>query len=106
MSLASDSSETVVVTTVKLGAVTNSDMRMHYVLMILNLTVIQSPTDLNHENNKCLIISDTIQVMPIKFAVKIVRLKPNAVNQMYNYNLLLSPLYSDHNQQADYSATI
>ena len=32
-------------------------------------------TYLNHENNKYLIISETIQAMPIKFAVNIVRLK-------------------------------
>ena len=35
----------------------------------------QGRTDLNNENNKCSIISETVQAMPIKFAVKIVRLK-------------------------------
>ena len=50
-------------------------MRMHLVLIILILTFIQGHTDLNHENNKCLIISETIQAMPIKFALKIARLK-------------------------------
>ena len=30
---------------------------------------------LNHENNECSIISETIQAMPITFAVNIVRLK-------------------------------
>ena len=29
----------------------------------------------NHGNNHCLIISETIQAMPIKFAVKVIRLK-------------------------------
>ena len=50
---------------------------MHHVLNILAMTFIQGHTDLNHENNKCLIISENIQAMPIKFAVKIVRLKIN-----------------------------
>ena len=36
---------------------------------------IQGHTDQNHENNTRLIISETIQAMPIKFAVKLVRLK-------------------------------
>ena len=58
---------------IKLGMVTASDMRMHHI--ILTLTIIQSHADLNNENNKCLIISETIQVMPIKFAMKIVQLK-------------------------------
>ena len=40
-----------------------------YVLIILTLTFIQSHTDLNYENKKCLIISE------IKLAVKIVPLK-------------------------------
>ena len=48
---------------------------MHHVLIILALTFIPGHTDLNHENNKCLIISETIQAMPIKFAVKIVPVK-------------------------------
>ena len=50
-------------------------MRMHHVIIILTFTFIQGHTDLNHEHNKCLIISETIQTMPIRFAVKIVRLK-------------------------------
>ena len=58
-------------------------MLMHHVLTILSLTFIQGRhTDLNqHENKQCLIISQTIEAMPITFAVKIVRLK------VYNYNL-------------------
>ena len=44
-------------------------------LIILTLNFIQGHTDLNHENNKCLIISETIQAKPIIFAVKIVWIK-------------------------------
>ena len=62
-------------TITKLGTVTVSEMLMHYVLIILTLTFIPGFTDFNDENDKCLIISETIQVMPIMFAVKIVRLK-------------------------------
>ena len=72
LSLASDSSETVEVTIVKLGTVTASDMRMHHVLIILTLIFSYGHTDLNHENNKCSIISGIIHAMPIRFAVKIV----------------------------------
>ena len=49
--------------------------RNHDELIILILTIIQDHTDRNHEHNKCLIISEAIQAMPIKCAVKIVRLK-------------------------------
>ena len=48
---------------------------MHNVLIMLALTFIQGHTDLNHEHNKCSIISETVQAMPIAFDVKIVRLK-------------------------------
>ena len=75
LSLASDSSETVEVIIMKLSTVTASDMRMQHVLIIMTLTFSQGHTDLNHENNKCLIISETVQAMPITFAVKIVQLK-------------------------------
>ena len=44
---------------IKLGTVTASDMRMHHVLVVLNLTFIQGHTDLSHENNECSIISET-----------------------------------------------
>ena len=47
---------------------------MHHVLIILTLTFIQGHTDLNRENNKCSIISESVQVIPIMLAVKIVRL--------------------------------
>ena len=75
VSLASDFSETIEVTIVKLGTVTASDMGMLHLLIILTLTFIQGHIDLNHENNVCSIITETVQAMPIKFAVKIVRLK-------------------------------
>ena len=55
---------------------TASDMRMRHVLIILTLTFIQSHMDLSRKkNNKCSIISETAQAIPIKFTVKIVRLK-------------------------------
>ena len=72
VSLASDSSATIEVIIIKLGTVTASDMPMHHV------TFIHGRTDLNHENNKWLIVivSETSQAIPIKFsAVKIVRLR-------------------------------
>ena len=75
MSIASDSAETIEVVIIQLSTVTASNMLKHHVLSILALTFIQGHTDMNHENNKCLIISETIQAMPIKFTVKIVRLK-------------------------------
>ena len=68
--LASDSSETIIeVIIIKLRMV------MHHVLIILTVTFIQGHTDLNRENNKCSIISNTVQAIAMKFAVKIVRLK-------------------------------
>ena len=54
-----------------------SDVQMHHMLNILTFTFIQGHTDLSREDNKYLIISETILflAMPIKFAVKIVWLK-------------------------------
>ena len=75
LSIASDSSGTIEVTINKHGTMNSSDMRMHPVLIILTVTVIQGHTDLDHENNKYSNISQTVQAMPIKFTVKIVRLK-------------------------------
>ena len=75
LSLASNSSETVKVTFIKFSTATASDMGMHHVLIILTLTFIQGQTDLNHENNKCSILSVTIKAKSIKFAVKRVRPK-------------------------------
>ena len=61
---------------IKLGTVTASDMRIHHGLSILTMTFIQGHTDLNHEKNIiCFIISETVQVTPIQFTVKIVQLK-------------------------------
>ena len=74
LSLASHSSETIKFI-IKLGTVIATDMGMHHVLIIFNLTFIQGRIDLNHENNKCSIISEIVQGMPITFPVKIVRLK-------------------------------
>ena len=68
LSLASDSTETVVVVIIKFGTVTASDKRMHHAFIILI-------TDLDHENDKYSFISETVQAIPIKFAVKIVQLK-------------------------------
>ena len=59
VSLASDSSETIEVIIIKRGMVTAPDMRMHHVSIILTLTFIQGHAELNHETNKCLIISKT-----------------------------------------------
>ena len=75
ITLASDSSKTIEVIVTKLGTVTASDMRMHHVLMALTLAFIQGHRDLNNEKSKCSIISETFQAMPIRFAVKIIRLK-------------------------------
>ena len=60
--------ETTEVIIIKLGMA--SAMIMHRVLIILTVTFIQGNTDLNHENNKCSNISETVQASPIKFAVK------------------------------------
>ena len=57
------------------GTATASDVRMHHVLNILTLTFIQCHPDRNHENNKYSIVSESVQAMPIMFAVRIVRLK-------------------------------
>ena len=73
VSLANDSSETINVIIIKFGTVTASDMQMHHVLIVLSFTFIQGHTELNHENTKSWIISETVQAMP-KFAVKTVRL--------------------------------
>ena len=75
LSVASDISETSEAITTTFDTVTASVRRMHHVLITLTLTFIQGHTYFNHKNNKYLIISETIQAMPIRFAVKIVRLK-------------------------------
>ena len=72
VSLISNSLETVEVSIVRCGKVAALDLKMHHVSILLTLTFIQGHRSFNHENNKCLIISETLQAMPIKFAVKIV----------------------------------
>ena len=49
---------------IKLGTVTASDM-----VIILTLPFIQGQRDHYHENNKCSIILETVQAIPIKHAV-------------------------------------
>ena len=74
MSLASDSSETFEVIIIKFGMVIASDMLMHHVLILLTWTFIQAHTA--HGNKKTADNFKTnVQASPIKFAVKIVRLK-------------------------------
>ena len=75
MSLVSDSPETIKVIIIKLGMVSVSDMVTHHVLIMLTLTSIQGHTDLNHENNTCSIISETVRAIPITFAAQTVRIK-------------------------------
>ena len=75
LSVTSHISETGEAIAIKFDTVAASDMEMHHVLIILTLTFMQGHTDLNHENNKCLIILETVQAMPIMFVVKIVQLK-------------------------------
>ena len=72
-SVASYISETSDAIAVKLDTMTATVTGMHHILIILTLTFIHGHTDLNHENNKCSIISGTVQAMPIRFAVNIIR---------------------------------
>ena len=95
VSLASDSSETIEVIIIKRGTVTASGMRMHHVLIILTLTFIQGHTDLNHENNKCSIISDAVQAMTIQFAVKINQSHFSVV--FYNFSITASNTNTNSN---------
>ena len=53
------------------GTVAATDMRMHHVLILLTLTFIQGHMYPN-KNNKCSVILETVQAMPITFAVRIV----------------------------------
>ena len=71
------SSETIKVLIIKLGKVrvTASNMVLYHMLLILTLTYIHGHTDLNHENNTCLIISETVPSNPHHVAVKIVKPK-------------------------------
>ena len=74
LSVASNISETSEAIAITLDAVTSTVTKIHHVSITLTLTSIQGYTYLNHKNNKCLIISETIQAMPIIFTVEIVRL--------------------------------
>ena len=60
---------------IKFDTVTASVTGMRHVFMLLTLTFIQGHTYFDYENNKCSIISETVQAMPIKFAMKTVRLE-------------------------------
>ena len=71
LSLGSDSSESIKAIITKLATVTASDMGLHHGLNMLTLTFVQCHIDLNRKNNKCSIISKTVQTMLIKFTVKI-----------------------------------
>ena len=77
VSLANDSSETVVVIIVTVSDHGHASVRVNYIDLDL-----QGHTNRNHEYT--LTISETLQAMPIKFAVKIVRLKV--------YLIFLSPM--------------
>ena len=97
LSVASHISWTREAIAIKFYKVTASVMAMHKVFFSFTLTFTQGHIDLNHENNKCSIISETIQAMPIKFAMNIVRLKVGIIfaspmtltfNEGYNEPLL------------------
>ena len=76
VSVASYISQTSEAIAIKLDALTAPVTKMHHVFSISTLTFTQGHADLNRKNNKCSIISETVQAMvPIKFAVEIVRLK-------------------------------
>ena len=63
---------------------------MHHVLIILPLTFIQGHTDLNYEKYNCSIIPETVQAMPIKFAVNIIWLKVYMIFSQFDYFALHS----------------
>ena len=73
--VASHISETSEVNALTFDKVTTWVTGMHPVLTILTLTFAKGHTYLNHENDKCSIISKSVQEIPIHFAVKIVRRK-------------------------------
>ena len=82
--IASDSSESIEVTIIQHDTVTATYIRVHHVSICFTLTFVQGHTYLNHENNKGSITSETVQARPIKFPVKIVRIKV--------YIILASPM--------------
>ena len=83
-----------------LGTMIASVIRMHHVSILVILTFIQGHTYLNHENNKCSIVSETVQAMPITFAVKIVRLKPKI------YMIFASPMTFTFIQSHNYVSNV
>ena len=86
LSVTSHISETSEAIAIKFDTVTASVMRMHQVLIILTLTTTwhqSRPMERNHENNKCSVISQILQAIPFKFAVKIVL-------KVHNYSLFQS----------------
>ena len=76
-SVASHISKTSEAIAIKFDTVTASITTMYHMQTTLTLTFVESHTDLTHENNKCSTISETVQAMPNKFAVNIVRRKVN-----------------------------
>ena len=54
---------------IKVDTVTAYVTGMHHMFIILTLTFIQVQADLNHEHEKCSIISETVQAMPITFVL-------------------------------------
>ena len=90
LALASDSSETIghhkhtwhgnCLRHENASRVNYSDLGLHLTSQILIMKIIivrllfpiKNVTDFDHENNNCSIILETIQAVPIKFAVKIV----------------------------------
>ena len=84
LSLASDFSQTIEVIIIKLGIFGLRHANTSHINYI-DLDLHSGHTDLNYEN-KCSIISETFQAMPVKFAVKMVRLK------VYNHVIFDSPM--------------
>ena len=89
VSLASDSSEIIEVIIITLGTVTASDMLMHHNANASRVNYSFKVAHLNQEYDASLIISETIQAMPTRFAVKIVRLKVYIWPLPVRYNLAL-----------------
>ena len=71
--------ETLEVIIIKHGTVTASGMGMHLMFIIVTLAFFQGHTYLNHDNDKCSIISETVQAIPIKFGCE-----DNAIKGQYN----------------------
>ena len=74
-SFSSHISETSEAIAIKFDTVTVSVTGMHHVLIMLTLSFITGHTYLNHGNNNCTIILETVQAMRIMLDVKIVSMK-------------------------------